>query len=284
MDDRPHIVVVEDEATQRDMLVDYLSRHQFRVNGVENGAALRRLVDRELPSLVMLDIGLPGEDGFALARWLRERSGRVGIIMVTAATDTVDRVVGLETGADDYIAKPFEPRELLARVKSVLRRTVGGGAAPATAARVRMGRRVLDLERRVLCTPGEDDEDKLSASEFDLLKVFAENPNRPLMRDWLLEVDRASRRRRRSTGRSICASPGCAARSRSIRPIPRQSAPCAGSATCSCRRRIDRGCKPERLAVMAARALLGWPMRRRHRDTNDTKIPRGDITAIRRPG
>jgi DNA-binding response OmpR family regulator len=188
MDDRPHIVVVEDEVTQRDMLVDYLSRHQFRVNGVENGAALRKLVDRELPSLVMLDVGLPGEDGFALARWLRERSGRIGIIMVTAATDTVDRVVGLETGADDYIAKPFEPRELLARVKSVLRRAVGSGTAPPAAARVRMGRRVLDLERRVLCTLDDDSEDKLSASEFDLLKVFAENPNRPLMRDWLLEV------------------------------------------------------------------------------------------------
>ncbi|MGE0257914.1 MAG: GAF domain-containing protein [Alphaproteobacteria bacterium] len=123
MDDRPHIVVVEDEVTQRDMLVDYLSRHQFRVNGVENGAALRRLVDRELPSLVMLDVGLPGEDGFALARWLRERSSRIGIIMVTAASDTHDRVVALETGADDYIAKPFEARELLARVQSVLRRT-----------------------------------------------------------------------------------------------------------------------------------------------------------------
>jgi DNA-binding response OmpR family regulator len=180
--------VVEDEVTQRDMLVDYLSRHQFRVNGVENGAALRRLIDRELPSLVMLDVGLPGKDGFTLARWLRERSGRIGIIMVTAETDTVDRVVGLETGADDYIAKPFEPRELLARVKSVLRRAVGSGAAPLAAARVRMGRRVLDLERRVLCTLGDDSEDKLSASEFDLLKVFAENPNRPLMRDWLLEV------------------------------------------------------------------------------------------------
>src|SRR5215212_5940764 len=166
MDDRPHIVVVEDEVTQRHMLVDYLSRHRFRVIGVENGAALRRLVDRELPSLVMLDIGLPGEDGFALARWLRERSGRVGIIMVTAAADTVDRVVGLEAGADDYIAKPFESRELLARVKSVLRRAVSGGAALTTAARVRMGRRVLDVERRVLCSPGEDDEEKLSASEF----------------------------------------------------------------------------------------------------------------------
>jgi DNA-binding response OmpR family regulator len=188
MDDRPHIVVVEDEVTQRDMLVVYLSRHQFRVSGVEDGAALRRLVDRELPSLVMLDVGLPGEDGFALARWLRERSFRIGIIMVTAAADTVDRVVGLETGADDYIAKPFEPRELLARVKSVLRRAVGSGVAPAPASRVRMGRRMLDLERRVLCTPGDDSEERLSASEFDLLKVFAENPNRPLMRDWLLEV------------------------------------------------------------------------------------------------
>jgi DNA-binding response OmpR family regulator len=188
MDHRPQIVVVEDEATQRDMLVDYLSRHGFRVHGVENGETLRRLVDHELPSLVMLDVGLPGEDGFALARWLRERSGRVGIIMVTAATDTVDRVVGLETGADDYIAKPFEPRELLARVKSVLRRAVGIGTAPSAAARVRMGSRVLDFERRVLCTPGDDSEDKLSASEFDLLKVFAEHPNRPLMRDWLLDV------------------------------------------------------------------------------------------------
>src|SRR5215204_5584294 len=168
MNDRPHIVVVEDEATQRDLLVDYLSRHQFRVNGVENGAALRRLVDRELPSLVMLDIGLPGEDGFALARWLRERSGRIGIIMVTAATDTVDRVVGLETGADDYIAKPFEPRELLARVKSVLRRATGVMAT--TGPRIRMGRRVLDLEKRVLVEPVDGSEETLTAGEFDLLK------------------------------------------------------------------------------------------------------------------
>jgi DNA-binding response OmpR family regulator len=188
MDSRPHIVVVEDEETQRDLLVDYLSRQGFRVSGVDDGSALRRLIERELPALVMLDVGLPGEDGFALARWLRERSGRVGIIMVTAATDTVDRVVGLETGADDYIPKPFEPRELRARVKSVLRRAVATGAAAAVGVRVRMGGRILDLERRVLCNPRDGSEDKLSSSEFDLLKVFAENPNRPLMRDWLLEV------------------------------------------------------------------------------------------------
>src|ERR1041385_3590064 len=124
MDSRPHIIVVEDEPTQRDQLIEYLSRQGFRVSGAENGDALRSLIGRDLPSLVMLDVGLPGEDGFALARWLRERSGHLGIIMVTAASDTVDRVVGLETGADDYIAKPFEPRELLARVKSVLRRGV----------------------------------------------------------------------------------------------------------------------------------------------------------------
>jgi DNA-binding response OmpR family regulator len=186
MDQRPYIAVVEDEATQRQLLVDYLSRQNFRVSGADGGAALRKLVEREVPSLVLLDIGLPDEDGFALARWLREKSGRVGIIMVTIASDTVDRVVGLETGADDYIAKPFEPRELLARVRSVLRRATG---APATVGpRVRMGRRVLDLEKRVLVDPADGSSETLTASEFDLLKVFAENPNRPLQRDWLLEV------------------------------------------------------------------------------------------------
>lgn len=186
MDQRPHIVVVEDEPTQRQLLVDYLDKQSFRVSGADGGSALRRIVERELPELVLLDVGLPGEDGFALARWLRERSGRVGIIMVTAASDTVDRVVGLETGADDYIGKPYEPRELLARIKSVLRRVTGAQAAAGP--RTRMGRRVLDLEKRVLVDPGNGDEETLTASEFDLLKVFAENPNRPLTRDWLLEV------------------------------------------------------------------------------------------------
>jgi DNA-binding response OmpR family regulator len=185
MDHRPHIVVVEDEAAQRQLLVDYLGRQNFRVSGADGGTALRKLLERELPSLVLLDVGLPGEDGFVLARWLRERSGRIGIIMVTAAADTVDRVVGLETGADDYIAKPFEPRELLARVKSVLRRSTGTPASSGP--RVRMGRRVLDLEKRVLVDPANGSEETLTASEYDLLKLFAENPNRPLQRDWLLE-------------------------------------------------------------------------------------------------
>ncbi len=186
MDNRPHIIVVEDEGAQRQLLLDYLGKQNFRVSGADGGTALRKLLERELPALVLLDVGLPGEDGFALARWLREKSGRIGIIMVTAASDTVDRIVGLETGADDYIAKPFEPRELLARVKSVLRRVAG--VASSTGPRVRMGRRVLDLEKRVLVDLGDGSEETLAASEFDLLKVFAENPNRPLNRDWLLEV------------------------------------------------------------------------------------------------
>jgi two-component system phosphate regulon response regulator OmpR len=186
MDHRPHIVVVEDEATQRQLLVDYLDKQNFRVSGADGGPTLRRLVERELPALVLLDVGLPGEDGFVLARWLREKSTRIGIIMVTASADTVDRVVGLETGADDYIGKPYEPRELLARVKSVLRRVTG--APSASGPRLRMGRRVLDLDKRVLVDPGDGSEEALTASEYDLLKVFAENPNRPLSRDWLLEV------------------------------------------------------------------------------------------------
>lgn len=194
-----HIIVVEDEATQREVLVEYLTRQGFRVSAAGDGPALRRLIEQEMPVLVLLDIVLPGEDGFTLARWLRERSARVGIIMVTTASDMVDRVVGLETGADDYIAKPFEPRELLARIKSLLRRmgtatapgaatgAATGAAAPKTG-RVRMGKCILDLDKRVLADRVSSAETKLTASEFDLLKVFAENPNRPLIRDWLLEV------------------------------------------------------------------------------------------------
>jgi two-component system phosphate regulon response regulator OmpR len=187
MEPRPYIVVVEDEATQRHLLVDYLTRQNFRVSGVSGGAALRKLMERDRPALVLLDVGLPDEDGFAIARWLRERSARIGIIMVTVATDTVDRVIGLEIGAGDYIAKPFEPRELLARVKSVLRRATSA-APPAAGPRIRMGCRVFDLEKRVLVDPANGQEETLTASEFDLLKLFAEHPNKPLQRDWLLEA------------------------------------------------------------------------------------------------
>ena len=186
MADANHILVVEDETTQRTMLVDYLTRQGFRVAGVADGAALRRALQREEPDLVLLDLGLPGEDGHSLARHLRENHAKVAVIMVTAAGSTVDRIIGLETGADDYIPKPFEPRELLARIKSVLRRAVPA-AAQAMGPRVPMGRRVLDLEHRVLLDP-EGVEERLTASEFELLRLFAENPNKPLNREWLLEA------------------------------------------------------------------------------------------------
>jgi two-component system phosphate regulon response regulator OmpR len=182
---RPHIVVVEDEAAGRQLLTGYLTARGYRVTAFASGVGLRRLVERELPTLVLLDIGLPGEDGLALARWLREKSNKICIIMVTSAGETVDRIVGLESGADDYLPKPFEPRELLARIKSVLRRT--NGMPPATpATRVRMGRRVLDLERHILLE-ADGSEEALSASEFELLKLFADNPNKPLERNWMLE-------------------------------------------------------------------------------------------------
>ncbi len=187
MTDSARIFVVEDEATQRTLLVNYLIRQEFQVTGLADGVALRRALQREEPALVLLDIGLPGEDGNSLARYLRQTHPKVAIIMVTAAGDTVDRIIGLETGADDYLPKPFEPRELLARIKSVLRRSVPAPAAAAVGGRVRMGRRVLDLEQRTLVDT-DGSAERLTASEFELLKLFAENPNKPLNRDWLLEA------------------------------------------------------------------------------------------------
>ncbi|MFN4018253.1 MAG: response regulator [Reyranella sp.] len=186
-DHRPHLIVVEDEAFQRDTLIEFLGANQYRASGVESGAALRKLVEKDPPALVLLDLRLPGgEDGFALARFLRERSRKTGIIMLTASGDTIDQVVGLETGADDYVAKPYEPRALLARIKAVLRRA-GGAEAATTGERVRMGRCLLDLQsRRLVALSGE--EIPLRAGEYELLKLFAENPNRPLTRDWLLET------------------------------------------------------------------------------------------------
>lgn len=186
-DIRPHVIVVEDEQFQRETLIDFLGDNGFRATGVESGAALRRLVEKDPPALVLLDLRLPGgEDGFVLARFLRERSRRVGIIMVTASNDTVDQVVGLETGADDYISKPYEPRALLARIKALLRRA-GGAEAATPNVRVRVGKCLLDLQsRRLTALTGE--EIPLRSGEFELLKLFAENPNRPLSRDWLLET------------------------------------------------------------------------------------------------
>src|SRR5512139_109766 len=125
------ILVVDDDSEVRDMIVEYLSTHGFEVAQAGSGEEMRAALAHRVPDVVLLDLNLPGEDGLTLARYLREHHD-VGIIMVTAAGEVVDRIVGLEVGADDYVAKPFDPRELRARLKSVLRR-VRGAAAPAAA-------------------------------------------------------------------------------------------------------------------------------------------------------
>ncbi len=185
------VLVVDDDADVRRMLVEYLGSHDYEVAGVANGAEMRAALERKVPDVVLLDVGLPGEDGLSLARFLRERYP-VGIIMVTAADGVVDRVVGLEMGADDYVAKPFDPRELRARLKSVLRRVRDETipSAPAAARqRLRIGRCTLDLDaRRLLDADGADI--AITAMEFDLLKTFVEHPNKVLTRDRLLTLTR----------------------------------------------------------------------------------------------
>jgi two-component system phosphate regulon response regulator OmpR len=191
MDPSARLLVVDDDASVRAMLCEYLVGHGYAVDEADSGAQMRERIEAGTPDVVLLDIRLPGEDGLTLARYLREHYD-VGIIMVTASGDVIDRVVGLELGADDYIAKPFDPRELLARLKSVLRRIqarpVAGAAepvAPAPASRKRIGRCEIDLEARRLFVVGGD-ELALTAMEYELLRVFLANPNRVLSRDQLL--------------------------------------------------------------------------------------------------
>lgn len=191
--DIPYLLLVEDEPTQRQILTEYLSRQGLRVAAVSDGRSLREALQVELPQLLLLDVGLPGEDGFVLARWMRERHPSVGIIMVTAASDSVDRIVGLETGADDYVTKPYDPRELLARIKSVLRRTLAHSnrntvpTTPPEMAPIPLGRCTFDRHRRVLLAP-DGSQEPLTSTEFDLLDLFCQHPNRPLTREWLLET------------------------------------------------------------------------------------------------
>lgn len=183
----PRIVLVEDDPTQRHIVSEYLARHGLRPATFASGAEFRRATAQALPDLALLDVHLQeAEDGFALARWLRARSARVGIIMLTAADETVDRVVGLESGADDYVTKPFEPRELLARIRALLRRSAEAAEPPPLLSEHRIGTAVLNLDRRVLLL-ADGTEDQLTASEFDLLALLVRHPNRPLTREWLLE-------------------------------------------------------------------------------------------------
>lgn len=186
-----HIVVCDDEPDIRDTVGEYLERQGFKVTQANGGEALRDLAENAVFDAVILDIAMPGEDGLSLARFLRERGG-VGIIMLTASGETVDRIVGLEMGADDYLAKPVDLRELLARLKAVLRR-ISAQNAPQTASGakaagvVKFGDCQLDLDGYKLM--GADGGDiAITAMEFSLLKVFAEHPGRVLNRDQILEL------------------------------------------------------------------------------------------------
>jgi two-component system phosphate regulon response regulator OmpR len=193
-----NLLVVDDDASVRNMLREYLAGHGFAVRLAGDGTAMRAELERDLPDLVLLDLRLPGEDGLALARFLRENYD-LGIVMVTASGDTIDRVVGLEVGADDYIAKPFDPRELLARIKSVLRRMQArpeapraNGTAPAAGPkRQRFGRCEVELESRRLFDLGDGGaEVPMTAMEYELIRIFLTNPNRVLSRDQLLQHTR----------------------------------------------------------------------------------------------
>jgi DNA-binding response OmpR family regulator len=185
-----HILVVDDEAEVRDLLQEYLIKQGFAVSIAGSAAAARELLAARPVDLVVLDLRMPGEDGLSLARELRERGG-VAIVMLTASGEIVDRVVGLELGADDYVAKPFDPRELLARIKSVLRRVRPAMPSKADPERrtIRFGRHVLDLDaRRLFALDGT--EVAITSMEFDLLQAFAANPNCVLSRDRLLDLAR----------------------------------------------------------------------------------------------
>jgi len=181
------VLIVDDDRDIRESMGEYLQGHGYEVALADGGEAMRKALEAALPDVVLLDLNMPGEDGLSLARWLRA-THEVGIIMVTGAGEVVDRVVGLEVGADDYLAKPFDPRELRARLKSVLRRTRGQGAAApkaATGKRVKVGRCTLDLQTHQLVGPDGEDL-PLTGMEFDLLRVFVERPNQVLSRDQLL--------------------------------------------------------------------------------------------------
>jgi DNA-binding response OmpR family regulator len=188
-----HLAVLDDEVDITALLANYLKNHGFRVSQLHTGAALMDLMASDPPMLVLLDLGLPGEDGFSIARQLREH-WRCGLVIVTGRGDSVDKIVGLEVGADDYVTKPFDLRELLARIKAVLRRMTPGESlaqSPPAAARHKLcfAGWSLDTAARRLTGPAGEDV-PLTSGEFDLLSTFAQHPGRVLSRDFLLEHTR----------------------------------------------------------------------------------------------
>ena len=188
METAPHILVIDDDRDIRDLLARFLEKQQMRVTAVRDGKQAREVWISGLFQLVVLDLMLPGESGLDLARWMRAQSD-VPIVMLTAMADETDRIVGLELGADDYVGKPFNPRELLARIRAVLRRA---GDAPRDRGETptrgfRFGGWTLDPARRRLLAP-DDVEVPLTGGEYDLLLALVERANKVLTRDMLLDL------------------------------------------------------------------------------------------------
>jgi two-component system OmpR family response regulator len=190
MSDNGHILVVDDQQEICDLVQDYLTSEGYRVSTAHDGPGMRRVLSQAQVDLVILDLMLPGEDGLTLARALRSESG-IGIIILTGRGETVDRIIGLEMGADDYLPKPFHLRELLARVKSVLRRVQSRteGSPSPTRSRAQFAGWHLDLSSRELLSPAGE-EIRLTTGEFDLLTAFVNNANQVLSRDRLLDLAR----------------------------------------------------------------------------------------------
>ena len=188
MTKQDHILIVDDDAEIRSLLSEYLQKQGYRATVVADGKGLRAAIEKSRPDVVVLDLMLPGEDGLTLCRELRARSD-IPIIMLTARGDETDRIVGLEMGADDYLAKPFNPRELLARIKSVLRRarSLPDNLRPQEFASYRFAGWTLEVATRNLSAP-DHVVVPLSGTEFRLLRIFLDHPNRVLTRDQLIDL------------------------------------------------------------------------------------------------
>jgi two-component system phosphate regulon response regulator OmpR len=190
-DVRTRILVVDDDLRLRELLKRYLGEQGYAVRAVADSTEMTRALERERCDLMVLDLMLPGEDGLAICRRLRGQGERLPVIMLTAKGDDVDRIVGLEIGADDYVAKPFNPRELVARIQAVLRRSPARetpGAPSAVSESTTFGAFTLNLGTRSLTRDGEPV--TLTTGEFALLKVLAQHPRQPLSRDKLMELAR----------------------------------------------------------------------------------------------
>jgi two-component system, OmpR family, response regulator len=188
MERTDHILIVDDDAGIRTLLQQYLEKNGLRATAVADGRAMRQALDRSAYDLVVLDVMLPGDDGFTLCRELRARSD-IPIVMLTARGEEMDRVVGLEMGADDYVPKPFSARELLARIKVILRRarSLPRNLQPEEERSIRFGRWTLDTVHRHLVSPSGVIT-PIGGAEYRLLRIFVAHPNRVLTRDQLVEL------------------------------------------------------------------------------------------------